>query len=361
MKKLGVILLCLLLLIGMLPQSAYAAQSPAFDQSLTQYLGEISTVRGFEVTKDMLEASMAEVGQDFSDFKTFDEVRTYFGEVIHSDYSNINHILEAYQLTMPGLEQLLADYGEALTDYIFIDDLEFAVYFYSNDSAPPTTEISGEAPVFDEAVYAKLLASIDLTNQEIQNLTDYLGSMEEYFSDPIFLTNMNSMQKRLEALSEIKVETMTAEQAAQFASWFQDFFNLLRLHPTLAMIKDGKEIPLTISEAIQRTDFLSNNYKIALYSTDSKFLADFIIDQEKLGILFGNLDKAVDELGNVIGNAEQTDNSGKTISVPKTEKGGKLPKTAANDIPGALLGILLLLSGLFLYKKATNEKKNTSE
>ncbi len=364
MKKVGVLLLSLLLLIGMMPHIAYATGAPDFDQELTQYLDEISTTRGLQITKEMLEASMSAVGQNFSDLKTIDEVKSYFGEVIQSDYGNLKDILDTYQLTMPELQQLLAGYGEELTDYIFLDELDFAVYYYSTDSASdtnadPTVTESPDVtqPVFDEAMLSELLTTMDLSEQELQTLSDYMSSMEGYFSDPLFLSKMNVMQKRLAALSDINEETMTAEQAGLFADWFHDFFDLFRLQPAFYMLKDGEEIPLTIDEALQDKDFLSQDFKIVLYSSDSKLLADFVIDHHKLEALFGNLDTAAEEFGSAIDTAKQSVVTGKSVVVPKTIKGGKLPKTAANYLPGIVLGLAFLLTGLILYKKAEYEKK----
>jgi len=47
MKKLGVILLSILLLVGLFPQLTIAAQNDNFEQELTQYLEELSNERGY--------------------------------------------------------------------------------------------------------------------------------------------------------------------------------------------------------------------------------------------------------------------------------------------------------------------------
>ncbi len=362
MKKLGVLFLSLLLLIGTFPKAVYAAEVPDFNQVLTQYLNEISTVRGFEVTKEMLEASMDAVGQDFSDFKNIDEVRDYFGEVIQSDYGNLKSILDTYHLTLPELQQLLADYGEELTDYVFLDELDFAVYYYSTDSAPVVTgtpsdtEASANAPVFDEATLMDFLTSIDLSDQEIQKLSDHMASMEDYFSDPLFLAKMKELQSRLEALSDINVQTMTNEQASLFADWFRDFFSLFQLQAKFSELKNGTETPLTIEDALQKGDFLTDDLKIVLSNTALSPLADIIIDHDQLKTLFSNLDLASEEFGSALHETEQMTTSSGTSSIPKTEKGGKLPKTAAAYLPGTALGLLLLITGGWLLKKAAYEK-----
>ncbi len=144
MKKLGFLLLSLLVLISLHTGTADAAELPDFNQELEQYLDEISAIRGFEITKEMLVAAMDGVGQDFSELKNIDEVRNYFGEVIQSDYSNLKNILDTYQLTFTEVVQLLADYGEELNDYVFLDELEFAVYFYVTVSAPAVTEFPSD-------------------------------------------------------------------------------------------------------------------------------------------------------------------------------------------------------------------------
>ncbi len=365
MKKLGILLLFVLLLIGSFPHTAYAAEVPDFDQELTQYLNEISTVRGFEITKEMLEIYMAGVSQDFSDLTSIDEVRDYFGEVIHSDYSNLTNILDTYQLTMTELQQLFTNYGEELSDYVFLDELEFAVYFYITDSAPVVTGIPssievpantpGDSPVFKEAILTSLFTVLDLSDQEIEKLTDHMSSMEDYFSDPHFLTKLSILQNRLETLSDSNEQAMTKEQASQFADWFRDFSSLLRLQATFFELNNGTEIPLTLEEALLKGDFVTSDLKLVLYSAASEPLADVVLNQKQLEVLFGNLDTAAKELDSVI--HEQTAAISGSSSLPRTEKGGKLPQTAVGYLPGAALGFMLLLSGLLLFKKAKNEKK----
>jgi processed acidic surface protein len=55
------------------------------------------------------------------------------GEVIKSDYNNLTDIYKIYSLDQSSLNKLLADNGETLEDYIFIDELSYAIYFYTEE------------------------------------------------------------------------------------------------------------------------------------------------------------------------------------------------------------------------------------
>ncbi len=367
MKKLGVLVLFMVSLFGMLPKATYAAEAADFDREVIQYLDEISTIRGFEVTKEMLEDSMAAVSQDFSDLKSIDEVKNYFGEIIWSDYGNLRNLLDTYQLTLTELRQLLADYGEELNDYVFLDELEFAVYFYHTDSAsvvteaPAPTEVprntSADTPVYHEEMLAELLTLIDISEQDIQKLSNYMASKKDYFADPLFLVKMNKLQNQLETIAQISEGIMTEEQASLCTGWLSDFFTLLRLKAAFFELKDGSSIPLTIEKVLLKDDFLSGDLKLKLFSADSKPLADILLDHTLLEALLDNLDTVAKDFGTVLQSAEQTAALSAASSIPRTEKGGRLPKTEAGYIPGIVLGAMLLFSGLMLFKKAKHEKK----
>lgn len=133
MKKLGAILLSFSLLIGLFPQLTKAAQNTKFEQELTQYLKEVSKERGFEVAKEDIEASLALYEASIENYESVEEMDDFLGEVIKADLSNLDNIYEGNELDEDSLHQLLEENGEDINDYIFLDDLDQAVFFYSED------------------------------------------------------------------------------------------------------------------------------------------------------------------------------------------------------------------------------------
>ena len=155
MKKLGVILLSILLLVGLFPQSTIAAQNDNFEQELTQYLEELSNERGFEVTKEDIEESLASYSEKLEDYETIEELVVGLGEIIKADLSNLDYIYELYELDEEMLNALLEEYGETVSDYIFVYGLEDAIYFYQEN------RVIEQDPNFE------------------QNLVDYLAKVSE--------------------------------------------------------------------------------------------------------------------------------------------------------------------------------------
>src|SRR3954452_13961405 len=121
MKKLGAIILSFSLLIGLFSQLTMAAQNTKFEQELAQYLKEASQERGFEVTKEDIEASLALYEDSLENYQSVKELADFLGEIIKADLSNLDFIYEEYDLNEDGLHQLLKENGEDINDYIFVD------------------------------------------------------------------------------------------------------------------------------------------------------------------------------------------------------------------------------------------------
>ena len=133
MKKLGIFFLAFALLFGVVLQTAQAAEGSSFEEELNMYLSEISTERGFEVNKTDLEMYLSAYDNDLSSFTSAEELRSVCGDVIKADFSNLNGIYKTYGLDEASLTKLLSDKGEELKDYIYVNDLDYAVYFYTYD------------------------------------------------------------------------------------------------------------------------------------------------------------------------------------------------------------------------------------
>jgi processed acidic surface protein len=180
MKKLGAIILTLSLLLGLYPQTVVAGKSTEFELELTQYLTEISTERGFEVTKDDILSSLAFFDLDLEYFNTIDELRTYLGEVIKADLSNLNSLYEDYSLAEDTLSQILRENGEELNDYIFLGDLNFSLLFYTDDG------VFEREPDFDQnlEVYLATISEVrglTVTKETLEAiLSGYGDSLDEF-------------------------------------------------------------------------------------------------------------------------------------------------------------------------------------
>ncbi|MDF2905007.1 MAG: hypothetical protein K0R34_328 [Herbinix sp.] len=461
MKKVGVLILSIALLFGMVPQTVSAAEGLTFDVELNAYLGEVSAERGFDVTKADLEAYLSTYDTKLSDYVSVEDLKSGLGEVIKADRSNLSSLYESYKLDETALNQILADNGEELKDYIYISELDYALFFYTYDdtferepdfdaklvdylasiseergfevtkerleealavydtkldsfeTVVDIKDYMGEAikadlsnlspiyaayridqktlfelleksgksindyiyvydlievasqantdiPVMDEAMLFELLEMMDITDAELNKIAAYFASLESYFADPAFLEAFNSWTERVPNLEEFdNAEVLSPEQASQITAFFNEFFSIMKINPVISFIRDGKETMISFDELIQlrEFDYTTTDLKITLYGTDGTLLADYFVTSEFIDYLSG--------LYGEIPENEQ-DNTTKPVikssnqkpSVPKTVSGGKLPRTATNNIPGIILGGLLVLVGVLMFKKVNYVKRN---
>lgn len=180
MKKAGVFLFIAIILITMYPQSASAAKTADFNKELKQYLTEVSTVRGYEVTKEDIEAILSTYSDSLKNYTTITELKEFLGEVIKADYSNLTYIYDAYELDQDSLKQLLLNNGEELTDYIYLNNLIFAVYFYQ-DSKPVVKDPDFDQNLEDYLSRISLARGFTVTKDRIDTtLLKYDSTLEDF-------------------------------------------------------------------------------------------------------------------------------------------------------------------------------------
>ncbi len=370
MRKVWVIILSLALLFGFVPQTVSAAQGQILEAGLDAYLEEVSAVRGFEVTKEKVEAYLSTYEAKLSDYKSIEELRTTLGEVIKADLSNLNRLYESYQLDEAALSNILADNGEELKDYVYLNELDLALLFYTYDNTferEPAFNIKladylsviSEEHGFEVAALTKLLTLLDLSDTELSKLEAYFDSLESYFTDAAFMEAFSSWTERITFLKELDGLTeLNEEQAARIGAYFDEFFSLIRLKPVIYAIMDGKETMISL-EALalwKDFDYSTTDLKVIVYGIDGALLADFFVTSdfiEYLSDVYGELPApSEDGTPNPI---IQPDNQ--KPSLPKTENGGMLPETSTNRLPLVIFGGCLVLVGIVMFKKVIYAKK----
>ncbi|MFV0342041.1 MAG: processed acidic surface protein [Anaerocolumna sp.] len=178
-KKLFSFLFLLVMMVSFLPQTVMAANT--FDEDLKSYLSKISEARGFNVTKDDLDYTLSAYDISLDDFDTVAELEETLGEVIKSDYSNLNGIYEIYSLDKAGLDTLLQEYGETIDDYLFVDELSYALYFYTADDV--TQEGDFEANLALYLIEISEIRGFEVTRDDLVQLCDsYEYPLEDFES-----------------------------------------------------------------------------------------------------------------------------------------------------------------------------------
>ncbi len=327
-------------------------KDPDFDQKLDEYLTQVSQVRGFEVTKDRLEATLMNYDSTLEDFGTVDEIIEYLGEVIKADLSSLDYFKKTYNLDLDALFQVLGENGKSIDDYVYIDDLEQFIWANYDGELPDFEDILGDLE--------EIFNQIGLTDKEIQNLINYFSSMEEYYSDPALENQILAISNPFMALFETITpgeDLLTNKQIKDLTSIYKDILTLLKLDAVLKVDTNGSKTLVSMEELLMALNKqeLKGSLIIELYG-DGKLLADMVIDSD----MFGPVGEVIeDTAGEVTGKTPDTPKStGKEI---KTVKGGKLPKTASSNLPKAILGLIITGAGFALYRKgriSRHESKN---
>ena len=479
MKKFGLLLLIVSLVLGVFPQAAFAAEGSSFDQDLTSYLNNASTQRGFTVTQEAIDKSLAGYEKTISDFTTVDDITILLGEVIKADNSNLISIYTNYSLDQASLTQLLSEYGEGLADYVFIHDLDTALALYvksTTDTTNTTTDTATDTPTettdttgnndtpqtgyeaelvtylaniseirgfninidavnaylaeydmstadfrsveelddylgdvikanlsnldyfitnydmdqqailqlledngkkindyifldqieelvwssygssdlgIDPAIILGYLEQLGLTQGELQNLQNHFINNEEYFSSAEVQSKIEELITRMLTFAqEIMTKgttdpnyKMSDTELKEFGTFYEELLSLAKLKAVFSISQDGVDKTVTIFDLakLEEEDMFNKDLKVAIYNSDSELLADFVVTSEFIN----------DNLGGII---EDVNNAAEGNQTIQTVNGGKLPKTASNDLAFVLLGLFVTILGVYVYRKVRNDK-----
>lgn len=389
LKRLLSVLLAVTLTLGLIPITAFA-QIDSQDQEFQNFLQEIGMSEDEFLTylEDMHDFTLA-------DFDSVSELKDYLGPLV--DESNLQDLLDRFELTKQELEDMLAENGTSLDEYIFYDDLYFDVYElqYQEELTPITDEslqqlldayefeskeelekflnkyddsIENYENIEDlEATVAVLVSQEG--KDEIINILDKFGlSLDEskklanysmnIFEDPNadvedFYTKLEDIANRLMAFREFdSTDDLSADEIAEILDVWNDLLNLFELKTEFYLTKDGKTTPLSVESLLKMDSTNGADLKIKIFSKDGEFLADMVITAEMFGSDF------LDETGE---NLKQTEQIAKEVSkvatklpekaLKRTVKGGKLPNTASDYLPNALGGLAIAAAGIILFRR----------
>lgn len=330
-------------------------RDPNFEQDFVEYLATVSEERGFEVTKEDVEVSLAQYETKLEEFESVEDLSDFLGEVIKAGFGNLDYFYDNYQLDQPALFQLLEENGDDINQYVYIDDLEQVVWEYAGDELFPgmDEEIAADLlPIFQE--------EIDLTDDELKRIEDHLMSLEEHLSDPAILERLEDLGNRMMAFEEFDVAAeLTAEQIAEMASIYDEFLTIFKLKAEYALVQGGSETTLSFWDLLNLEELKDANLKVAFFSTDGQLLADLIVTGEMVdsGTVTETGEQINESAEEVTKTVEQSAavKPQKSISNVKSEvktvKGAKLPKTASDYLPNALLGLAVVLIGILIFRK----------
>ena len=338
MKKILVSFVAVLLAFYFVPTNTFAEVN---DDELTAYLTVVSTERGYPITKEDYVTYLEEYSQVFlSDFENIQELEEYMGEVIKSDNSNLESIYEDFELDELQLIELLNENGEAIENFIYVDDLYFTVLNIATPIEMPdlddiTADIDG------------LMNEIDLTDEEIENLMNHLLSIEEELNSPEIGERLMSIAERMMGIDP---ENPTEEQISEVGNAFEELMSIFKMKASFYIVEGNNKTQISAAELMQMEVLEGDYLLIQLFDINGTLLADVKFTSDEIK----DIPTTVEEVADTVKEEVKSPNPPVVTKAPnkvKTVKGGKLPVTDSNNLDGAMAGAALIGIGLFLYRR----------
>jgi processed acidic surface protein len=258
------------------------------------------------------------------DFETIEDLKSMLGTPITDE--NLADLLLQHEITRSELDTLLAEFGESVEDYFFIEDLDIALSFYLGHDE-------------EMAELEEFMALIGLTDAEVDSLFTHFMELDETLLEQ----QMEDIISRLDPFFMLEDTTnLTKAQQGELVAVLKDMMAILKLDPRFFLVdKNGVETAATLYELMGMEELYGNELLIQLYSKDGELLLDMQFSEEMLSSEF------LVESG--IEFAQVGDLAGELTSLFHI----RLPDTASSLWVNMILGLLVVGVGLigFLYSK----------
>jgi len=319
--------------------------TPLTEESIEPILTDYDLTRE-ELNELLVEYGDIEEGQDVldSEYLIFsEEVYEYVGYYLGGEFGtpindeNLQELVEKYGFaSFDELEEYLQQFDESIDHYEFIEDLDLTVDYYMNGGAELEAEID------------ELFLSMDLTEEEMDRLLEHFLTV--YEENPDFEDQLYTLSERMMAFEEFdSADDLTAEQIAELLDISNDMLDILQVDVKYYLVKDGVKKPLSVQSMMTMTSTDGADLLIELYNKQGDFLADIILTNE----MFGS--DIIKETGKDLQEAEQIVKEAPvktaTKAVEKTVKGGKLPNTASDYLQNTIIGLVIVLAGVVLFRR----------
>ncbi|MFB4213599.1 processed acidic surface protein [Shouchella sp. JSM 1781072] len=362
MKRLLSLSLIFTLIFALVAPNLSFAHSLDQDE-LNEYLEYI------EMTEEELEIYLNDRWQSALDeFGSVEELEAWLGDLLtEEDYYAL---LDEFGITEEEFLALLEELMVTMDYFIFYDDLFYFLFDYV------------EYPMYpdDYVDLSGYLTQFSLSEKEFYNLVMHFLDVRE--SNPHLSEELTALKDRGFAFRDGEFESITELNAQEIAELFaigEKAIDLLNLNPQYFVDRAGQDKQPVDLAALAKSG-IEKEYKllVELYNESGEFLADFYITPEMFNSHFvKNILEEVDEIGKVVEEtvnetpvavekpskeAPTSDGSGSnappsgttntsTEKLTKTVDGAKMPKTSSYYPLYALLGLGLMASGLFVFRR----------
>jgi len=225
------------------------------------------------------------------DFETGDDLRMILGTVITPE--NLAELLQQYEINRQKLDIVLAEFGESIEDYYFIEDLDVALNFYLDHD--------GEMAEIEE-----LLSLIGLTEEEVDSLFTHFMELDEKKLEQ----QMETIMSRLDPYLKMDdITALTEEQQDEMIGLFQEIMDALNLKAQFTLVDNNDvETNVTFKQLMNMEELYKNDLLITLYSLQGEHILDMRLSEDMLnseffiesGIEFAKLGDLAGELTNML-------------------------------------------------------------
>lgn len=389
MKRALILIMAFMLMLNLSPLSAFAIKSTdaKFDQFLTEInwdkqdylnylknkgwsleefdavdeLGTPLTEEGIQSLLKKLELTRTELNDllvEYGDLELGEDVLEGVSLIFIEDLTdstefylnegsgtpitatNLQELMDRFDFSSEQeLEAFLQEQSDSLKNYEFIEDLESALLFY--------TEMDGL-----DMDLSGLFTELGLTDEEVEKLVAHMDTLD--YEDPAFENRLTELSDRMMAIGEFETaDELTAEQIAELMDIYSDLADLLEIKTTYYFVKDDKKTAVSLSTLMTLESTEGADLLIEIYNLKGVFLADILLTAE----MFGS--ELIVDTGKDLGKVEEVITTPPAAQKPvpsspntnQTQKGGKLPATASDFAINVLFGLVILLSGIALFRR----------
>jgi processed acidic surface protein len=218
------------------------------ENELNQYLAKIGW------TKQDLMNYLAYYEIPLDEINSVTDLKDLLGTPINSN--NYQELLSKYKLSDKQLKALLDHFGDSLSEYTFIEDLDTTVGFYlKHDDF--MAEIEND------------LNELGITDQEVERFFDYIGQVEENNKNQ--LDQLKLLDARMEQyLNQTTPTDLSKDQVAELAEIFTEASDLLEIKVNFKMNNQD----ISFQNLLEMEDIPGNLYT-SVYSNAGDLLIDF--------------------------------------------------------------------------------------
>jgi processed acidic surface protein len=304
--------------------------TPITEETLADFLQER------DMTKEELIAllnSHHESLEDYSSIGELADVLDYYQNLTPLTEETLNELLDELGLTRQQLEKLLAENNDSLNNYTTVEELAEAIVDYM-------------LPDLEE---------LGLTDAELEKLYNHFESLN--MEDPQFVSKMEELSERMEAISLYDFESakeLSPAQIAEIADVMNDMLDAFQLDVKFYLTKNGEKKPLSLSTLLTMESTNGYDLFVEIYNRQGELLADFILTADMFNSdLFEDVGEDLEKTGKVAEiekKIEKIEEKVKAKPVKRTVKGAKLPKTASPYVSNMLMGVGFIAIGAFLFR-----------